>query len=66
MRSDVIVNAAAYMAVDKADSEPELARLINATTPGVIAETANQLGAPTGAVLLADVTALPISKITNG
>jgi dTDP-4-dehydrorhamnose reductase len=41
----VIVNAAAHTAVDKAESEPELARLINATTPGVIAKTANQLGA---------------------
>jgi dTDP-4-dehydrorhamnose reductase len=45
MRPDVIVNAAAHAAVDKAESEPELARLINATTPGVIAKTANQLGA---------------------
>ncbi len=44
-RPDVIVNAAAHTAVDKAESEPELARLINATTPGVIAKTANQLGA---------------------
>ena len=44
-RPDVIVNAAAYTAVDKAESEPELARLINATTPGVIAKTANELGA---------------------
>ncbi len=45
VRPDVIVNAAAHTAVDKAESEPELARLINATTPGVIAKTANQLGA---------------------
>jgi dTDP-4-dehydrorhamnose reductase len=44
-RPDVIVNAAAYTAVDKAESEPELARLINATTPGVIAERARQLDA---------------------
>jgi hypothetical protein len=34
---DVIVNAAAHTAVDKAESEPELARLLNATTPGVLA-----------------------------
>jgi dTDP-4-dehydrorhamnose reductase len=44
-RPDVIVNAAAHTAVDKAESEPELARLINATTPGLIAKTANRLGA---------------------
>ena len=41
----VIVNAAAHTAVDKAESEPELARLINATTPGVIATEARKLGA---------------------
>jgi len=41
----VIVNAAAHTAVDKAESEPELARLINATTPGAIAEAAKTLGA---------------------
>jgi len=41
----VIVNAAAHTAVDKAESEPELARLINATTPGAIAEAAQKLGA---------------------
>ncbi len=45
VRPDVIVNAAAYTAVDRAESEPQLVRLINATTPGVIAKTANQLGA---------------------
>jgi dTDP-4-dehydrorhamnose reductase len=45
VRPDVIVNAAAHTSVDKAESEPELARLINATTPGVIAKTANKLGA---------------------
>jgi len=42
---DVIVNAAAYTAVDKAQSEPELARLINALSPGVLAEEAERLGA---------------------
>ncbi len=45
VRPDVIVNAAAHTAVDKAESEPELARLINATTPGLIAQEAAQLGA---------------------
>jgi dTDP-4-dehydrorhamnose reductase len=34
---DVVVNAAAYTAVDKAESEPELAQTINATAPGRIA-----------------------------
>jgi len=45
VRPDVIVNAAAHTAVDKAESEPELARLINATTPGLIAQAAAQQGA---------------------
>jgi dTDP-4-dehydrorhamnose reductase len=42
---DVIVNAAAYTAVDKAESEPELARTINALAPGVLATEAEKLGA---------------------
>ncbi len=41
----VIVNAAAYTAVDKAQSEPELARLINATSVGVLAREAQLSGA---------------------
>ena len=45
MRPDVIVNAAAHTAVDKAESEPELARLLNATTPGVIAREAKAIDA---------------------
>ena len=44
-RPDIILNAAAYTAVDKAQSEPELARQINATAPGVMAEEAQALGA---------------------
>ena len=40
---DVIVNAAAYTAVDKAESEPELARRINAQAPAVLAQAAKQL-----------------------
>jgi dTDP-4-dehydrorhamnose reductase len=36
-RPDFVVNAAAYTAVDKAESEPELAQLINATSPEVMA-----------------------------
>ena len=42
---DIIVNAAAHTAVDQAESEPELARTINALAPGVLAEEAGRLGA---------------------
>ncbi len=42
---DVIVNAAAYTAVDKAESEPEVARTVNALTPGVLALEAKRIGA---------------------
>jgi dTDP-4-dehydrorhamnose reductase len=42
---DVIVNAAAYTAVDKAESEPEQARRVNAEAVGVLAEEASRLGA---------------------
>lgn len=45
LKPDVIVNAAAHTAVDKAQSEAELARRINATTPGLIAQEAQKLGA---------------------
>ena len=41
----VIVNAAAYTSVDKAESEPELARTVNALAPGVLAEAAKRYGA---------------------
>ncbi|MEB0137056.1 dTDP-4-dehydrorhamnose reductase [Actimicrobium sp. CCC2.4] len=42
---DIIVNAAAHTAVDKAESEPELARTINALAPAVLAQEAQRLGA---------------------
>ncbi|MGZ5001510.1 MAG: dTDP-4-dehydrorhamnose reductase [Methylomonas sp.] len=42
---DVIVNAAAYTAVDKAESEPELAHTINALAPGILAQEAKRCGA---------------------
>lgn len=42
---DVIVNAAAHTAVDRAESEPELAHTINATAPGVLARAAAARGA---------------------
>lgn len=45
VRPDVIVNAAAYTAVDKAETESELARAVNAHAPGVLAQEANKLGA---------------------
>src|SRR2546425_12503166 len=43
-RADVIVNAAAYTAVDRAEREPELAMAVNGGAPGVIAEEAMRLG----------------------
>ena len=42
---DIIVNAAAYTAVDRAEQEEELATLINGTAVGEIAQAARQLGA---------------------
>src|SRR5258708_5559356 len=42
---DIIVNAAAYTAVDKAESDVELATAINAVAPGVLAEEAKRAGA---------------------
>lgn len=45
VRPDVIVNAAAHTAVDKAESEPEFARALNATAPGVVAAAAQRVGA---------------------
>ena len=43
VKPDLIVNPAAYTAVDKAESEPELAMRINGEAPGVIAEEAKKL-----------------------
>ena len=45
VKPDVIVNAAAHTAVDKAESEPELVRTINTIAPGVLADEAEKLGA---------------------
>ena len=45
IRPDVLVNAAAHTAVDKAESEPELARTLNALAPEVMAREAAQIGA---------------------
>ncbi len=44
-RPDVVINAAAYTAVDRAESEPELAFRINAGAPGVMAEELARRGA---------------------
>ena len=45
VRPSVIVNATAYTAIDKAESETELAHRINAEAPGILAEEAAMLGA---------------------
>jgi len=45
VKPDVIVNAAAHTAVDKAETEPALARTLNALAPGVLAEQAQKLDA---------------------
>ena len=45
IRPDVIVNAGAHTAVDKAESEPDLVRTINALAPGGLATAAASIGA---------------------
>jgi dTDP-4-dehydrorhamnose reductase len=45
LKPGILVNAAAYTAVDKAETEEPLATLINGTAVGAIAETARQIGA---------------------
>ncbi len=44
-KPNLIVNAAAYTAVDKAEEEPDLALAINGVAPGIMAEEAKRLGA---------------------
>jgi dTDP-4-dehydrorhamnose reductase len=44
-RPDVIVNAAGYTTVDKAESEPDLAMQVNGVAPGILAEEAKRIGA---------------------
>jgi dTDP-4-dehydrorhamnose reductase len=45
VRPNIILNAAAYTAVDRAESEPELAMAINGIAPGILAEEAAKLDA---------------------
>jgi dTDP-4-dehydrorhamnose reductase len=45
VRPDVIVNAAAYTAVDRAEQEPDLAMAINGTAPGILAQEAKRVSA---------------------
>lgn len=45
LKPQVIVNAAAYTAVDKAEAEPALCHTVNALAPGVLAEAASQVDA---------------------
>ena len=45
VRPEILVNAAAYTAVDKAEAAPELALAINGAAPGILAEEARKIGA---------------------
>ncbi|MBT5470070.1 MAG: dTDP-4-dehydrorhamnose reductase [Nitrospina sp.] len=45
IQPDIIINAAAYTAVDKAEDEPELAMAINGVAPGIMAKAAKKVGA---------------------
>lgn len=44
--ADAVINAAAYTAVDKAESEPDLAHAINGVAPGALAAAAADAGVP--------------------
>ncbi|RUT00216.1 NAD(P)-dependent oxidoreductase [Dulcicalothrix desertica PCC 7102] len=46
VKPNLIINPAAYTAVDKAEAEPELAMAVNGVAPGIIAEEAKLLDAP--------------------
>ena len=50
VRPDLLLNAAAYTAVDKAESEEDAARAVNATAVGVLADAARKVGARFGHV----------------
>lgn len=44
IKPGLIINAAAYTAVDKAEEEPDLAMAVNGTAPGILAEAAKKIG----------------------
>lgn len=44
--ADIVINAAAYTAVDQAETEPDLARMVNARSPGAMARAAAARGLP--------------------
>ena len=46
VKSDVIINAAAYTAVDRAETEPDVAETINGTSVRALAEAAAEIGIP--------------------
>ena len=43
--ADIIINCAAYTAVDRAESDPETARRLNALAPGILGKAASKAGA---------------------
>lgn len=45
IQPNVMINAAAYTAVDQAESEPEIANLVNGVSPGILSQEAQKLGA---------------------
>jgi dTDP-4-dehydrorhamnose reductase len=45
IKPQLVVNAAAYTDVDRAESEPQLAKLINSDTPGILSEACREQGA---------------------
>jgi dTDP-4-dehydrorhamnose reductase len=46
VKPDLVINAAAYTAVDKAESEPEIAKATNAIAPGILAKESQKMGVP--------------------
>jgi dTDP-4-dehydrorhamnose reductase len=46
IRPDIIINATAYTAVDRAESEAQIAKAINGDAPGIMAEAARLVSAP--------------------
>ena len=49
-KPDAVINSAAYTAVDKAESELDLAIAVNGQAPGIIAEECQKLGIEIGSV----------------